>query len=330
MKISVVIPTYNRIQFLKSCLASLEKQKYNLNDFEVIVVNDGSTDTTGSFLNDFKKLTNINFRFINQPNRGVSAARNRGIENTRAAYVALTDDDCILPDDWLIRMQANIDSVDLNTGGVGGPLQSISLNENSFISKFTCFMDEFNYIPVANKYLIRTVHVTKLKGNESIPYLRTSNAVFRKKCIEEIGKFDEYFKKPGGEDPDLCYRLLTKGYSFHFDPELIVKHLSRESFKGYFNTLKNYVRGEIRKSCKKKMYYPRAVRISYTWIPLQKIISVVLAIFTSPATFFRILMDKNYSVYHALSFPVMIVTSKIYALFYSIYFLPEYFRCKNH
>jgi glycosyltransferase involved in cell wall biosynthesis len=329
MKLSVVIPTYNRRQLLESCLDSLENQRFDKTSFEVIVINDGSSDSTEEFLSSFKIKTPLHFTFITQGNRGVSHARNTGIQRAQGKYIAFTDDDCILPDDWLNKIYEDIESAAQDIAGVGGPLTSVSVNKDSLIGRFIGFLDEFNYIPVTGEYLIRPVHISKLHGNEHIPYLRTSNAGFRRGCLKQIGGFDINFTRPGGEDPDLCYRLLNLNYKFYFDKNLRVLHQSRDSFTSYFRSLKNYLRGEIMKSCKKNIYQNKAIRMTYTFIPAQKIISALLSIFAYPVTSFRILKDGSYSPLHALIFPGIILSSKIYALFLSSYFYIKYLRCRR-
>ncbi|MEW6067176.1 MAG: glycosyltransferase [Nitrospirota bacterium] len=307
---------------------SLERQIYDKNLFEVIVINDGSTDLTEQFLDSFQKQTIINFRVITQPNKGVSAARNAGIEIAEGEHIAFTDDDCILPDNWLINMHKDLDSASKDTAGVGGPLNSVS-NKNSFIGKFISFLDEFNYVPVIGKYFIRPVHISRLTGYEQISYLRTSNAMFRKVCLNEIGGFDQYFNRPGGEDPDLCYRLLTLNYRFYFDKDLAILHQSRDSFISYFRSLKNYLKGEIRKSCKKETYKIKPIQRTYTLLPVQKIFSFFLSLVSYPSTFFRILKKSDFSLFHALLFPAIIVCSKLYAFIISSYYYIKFFRCRG-
>ena len=91
--LSVVVPTFNRRALLARCLRSLAEQDYAREQFEVIVVDDGSTDDTQQFLSDFK--SEFEFRIIAQPNRGLAAARNAGIRAARNSIVVLLDDDLI-------------------------------------------------------------------------------------------------------------------------------------------------------------------------------------------------------------------------------------------
>jgi len=93
--ISVVIPTYNQAEYLRPCLESVLEQTYPF--FEVIIINDGSTDETQAILEGFRSHSNI--RFFQQSNQGLSAARNSGLERAKGDYIALLDsDDLMLPE----------------------------------------------------------------------------------------------------------------------------------------------------------------------------------------------------------------------------------------
>lgn len=310
-KISVVIASCNRINNLKSCLDSCLEQKATTEDFEIIVVNDGSVDGTAEFLQSMS--ANDMFRFVNQPNAGVAVARNVGIGIAASDIIAFTDDDCIVPPDWIETILNCWDKADEDIAGIGGPLATITSDNDSLVSQYLAYIDEFNYIPVLKTGLVRPVHVSRLTGSETIPYLRTSNASFRKSCLLEVGGFSPEFQKPGGEDPDLCYRMLAKGYRFHFMPDLVVQHVSRESMKAYFKSLGNYVRGEYIKNSHIDKY-PVIIRNTYRLILCQKILSVLISIVTLPICILRSLNRRRCSVVYGISFPFVVCASKVYAL----------------
>lgn len=284
----------------------------------MVVVNDGSTDSTEQFLHEFQERTPINLRVITQENKGVSAARNIGIENASGAYVAFTDDDCIVPENWLTKFSQDFDNAWENIAGVGGPLTSFTEGKHFFISKFIRCIDEFNYIPVMGNIFITPVHVSKLQGNEQIPYLRTSNAAFRKECLKLIGGFDTDFKKPGGEDPDLCYRLMNFDYQFFFDKDLVVLHNTRESFASYFRALNNYIRGEFITNKKRNIYKNKTVRRMYSFIIMRKIISFIFNCCYLPIRTINLFRQKQYSFLESISFPFVEISSKAYALYLSL------------
>lgn len=93
--VSIIVPTYNNEKYLANCIDSLLAQTFQ--DFEVIVVDDGSTDQTIKLLKAFK--TNPRIRVHSQPNSGISAARNQGLKLSRGKFISFVDsDDCVTPD----------------------------------------------------------------------------------------------------------------------------------------------------------------------------------------------------------------------------------------
>lgn len=310
--ISVIVASHNRASFLWDCLSSLETQDLDRKCFEVIVIDDGSTDDTQEVLEKFNRETCLQFRYLHHENAGVSASRNRGIACARFDYIAFTDDDCILPNDWLGRILLLWKDMPFEVAGIGGPLDTVTSGKESFASQFLAYIDEFNYVPVLGKHIIHPVHVSRLRGCEVVPYLRTSNSSFRRNALITIGGFDPAFRSPGGEDPDLCYRLMAKGYRFHFEPELLVAHLTRESLQSYFRTVANYVRGELRKS-RKIAEYPLAVRNSYRMIPLQKILSLIVSIWKLPYLSIIVFKLQDIPLLRRMTFPFVIVASKYIA-----------------
>ena len=100
--ISVIIPLYKVEKFIESCLKSLEQQSYD--DFEVLVVNDGSPDLSADIVRKFISKSNCNIRLINQVNKGVSAARNHGIDEAEGEYICFVDSDDMLNLDYLSIM----------------------------------------------------------------------------------------------------------------------------------------------------------------------------------------------------------------------------------
>jgi glycosyltransferase involved in cell wall biosynthesis len=100
--ISAVVPTFNRIATLRQTLTALAAQDYP--DYEIIVVDDGSSDGTGDVVTrEFPAV-----RYVRQPNRGPAAARNVGIRAALGDIVAFTDDDCLPPVDWLSRLAGRL------------------------------------------------------------------------------------------------------------------------------------------------------------------------------------------------------------------------------
>ena len=311
--LTVVIATRNRRRQLEGCLASLNAQRHASGLFELVVVNDGSTDDTAAFLAGFPERAPFPVMVLNQENTGVAIARNLGVASAAGAILAFTDDDCLLGEDWIATLLKLWEGAPASLGGIGGALDTVC-PDRSLAADYLRFLDEFNYIPVLATFLVRPRHKTRLRGEESIAYLRTSNASFRTDAIQRIGGFDPAFQTPGGEDPDLSYRLLAVGYQLRFSPELRVDHLSRADFRAYFTSLRNYVRGEFinRRNCGK--YPPGPIRRSYALIPLQKVVSLALSLVTAPFTALAVVKHRGSLDRCAVLFPIFLITSKIIAL----------------
>ena len=129
MTFSVIVPTHNRLASLMKTLESLYRQDFS--DFEIIIVDDGSTDGTGAYLVGQTEQHRI--RYVHQSCRGPAAARNAGFRIARAPYVVFTDDDCIVPRDWLKKLHAGFEETGadiiggtVRNGVTGNPFSEMS------------------------------------------------------------------------------------------------------------------------------------------------------------------------------------------------------------
>ena len=123
MNVSVVIATYNRRDILRRTLESVASQSHAAH--EVIIADDGSTDGTPELAAEFPQVT-----FLRQENRGSSAARNLGVQRATGDVVAFTDDDCVVPPDWLERIVDGYERHPEVAGG-GGYLLMIAKDEQA-------------------------------------------------------------------------------------------------------------------------------------------------------------------------------------------------------
>jgi len=192
VKVSVVLPTYNRKRILVNCLDSLSKQTYPKKSYEVVIVDDGSTDGTEEVVKKFTKKLNIHY--IKQKNKGHSRAKNAGIKLAKGEIIAFIDDDCIAVKDWLKNAVPNFKDKDI--GGVEGRTTT----------------DYKNITPL-----------TRLVVNETGGNYQTCNILYRKKILEEIKGFDLGFKSHR-EDTDLAWRVLDRGYEIKFVNSAVVTH----------------------------------------------------------------------------------------------------------
>lgn len=192
--VTVVVPTYNRAQDLERCLNALKRQSIAADRFEVIVVDDGSSDSTPSMLTGFAAQW-PRLRHFRQTNAGPAAARNAGITHARGAVVAFTDDDCIPPATWVQRIHERF------AGGFDGCLHGAvhsSLPASTFVHSV-----------VANGSVI------------------TSNIAISQSVFKHVGIFDARFRAPWCEDADLYCRMKKSGIPIVYDPALIMDHPPR-------------------------------------------------------------------------------------------------------
>lgn len=215
--ISVVVCTYNGKRTIRDCMEGLKRVDYP--NFEVIVVNDGSTDGTEEIPKEY------GFKVISIPNGGLSNARNVGMRAAKGEIVAYIDDDAIPDPQWLTYLAVTFQST--NHAGVGGP--NIPPVDDGAIAE--C---------VANAPG-GPIHV--LLTDTEAEHIPGCNMAFRKSALEAIGGFDTQFRI-AGDDVDLCWRIQKQGWTLGFNPAAMVWHHRRNSVKNYWKQQLNYGKAE--------------------------------------------------------------------------------------
>lgn len=190
-KVSIVIPTYNRADFLPKAIQSVLNQTYR--NWEIIIIDDGSTDNTEGIVKSYKEAR---IRYIlHKSNLGLSAARNTGIKNSRGEYIAFLDSD----DEWFpekISCQMNIfQKKDSKCGVICTAGYRIKGNQIMSKKSVPINLDSFY-----EKFLF-----------ENITW--TSNVLVKKECFKKAGLFDENLESC--EDWDMWIRI-AKYYKFIF------------------------------------------------------------------------------------------------------------------
>lgn len=218
-KISIIVLTYNRAHLLRQCLVSLIGQSYSHDNYEIIVIDDGSKDDTKKIAQGFKSAIS----YYRQSHRGISAASNEGIRKSKANLIAFFSDDCFADKNWLKELS----KIKLEGDIVGGGGRLLIKNPKNLFEKFSSYNlygDSQNWQP------------TKYQP----PFLSTGNAIFIRKKIIEVGLLDEKLK--WGVDLDLGWRLYFKGYKFDFNPKAIVYHIPPKNYFAIFK--KNFKYGQ--------------------------------------------------------------------------------------
>lgn len=202
--ISVIILTYNRINCLVKCLDSLSRQSYPKDGFEVIVVDDGSTDDTGALIG----LQYSSVKYFYKEHGGISSARNFGIKKAEGGIVAFIDDDCEVPSDW-VRKIYDFHKLHPDVPAIQGRI------DNFF---------KGNIWAEAMQYSFEAIKFQKSDDN-LINLIATGNVSFKKGIFNKVGYFDE--KLPRCEDFDMAYRISCAWGKILYEDEIVVYHHHR-------------------------------------------------------------------------------------------------------
>lgn len=246
IEVSVVVSSYNRAQLLEGTLRALVSQEVpDSLDWEIVVVDNNSSDTTAQLVTGFSKTTVTPVRYIFEPKQGISHARNRGIEEARGSIIAFIDDDVLPELDWVPQLSAAIHR--WKADGIGGRIlprwegrPPRWLIQNPRLLSHLAIMDAGE----------SSVLVFPMKGRTQV---WGANMAFRRELLEAIGGFDTGLGAVGGrlfrgEDVDLINRALQRGSKIVYDPAVTVFHrVGYERMrKVYFRKLSFYIgRGEV-------------------------------------------------------------------------------------
>ena len=218
-KFSVVIPAYNCGDTIAKCLDSLMEQVHS--SYEVVVVDDGSTDET---LNICESRPDV--RVIRVKNGGPSKARNIGFKNALGEIVAFTDSDCVADPKWLKELERGFAVPEV--AGVGGDQESPP-DETDFGKRV---QEIFKLLGIVTFYIHNSQEMGETAHNPSC------NSAYRKKILEEIGGFDETLWP--GEDVDLDIRIRRMGYRLVFNPAAVVRHYRPHTYGQFSKMMRRY------------------------------------------------------------------------------------------
>ncbi len=208
-QVSVVVPAYNAEGMLPGCLESLANQTIVRSAYEIIVVDDGSTDRTA----DAAAEAGAD-RVLRCEHRGPAAARNAGIAQARGQIVLFTDADCEPVPDWLARMLRP-----LQVAEVSGVKGSYKTRQREVVARLAQCEFEERY--------------DRLERLAVIDFVDSYAAAFRIAALREIGGFDPAFPRANNEDVDLSYRLAEHSHKLVFNRSAVVYHRHVASWCAY-------------------------------------------------------------------------------------------------
>jgi len=202
VEVSVIVPVYNSEPFIGKCVASLLESKFDPSSFEIICVDNGSSDGSLKILRSFEP----SIRVVVESKRGPSAARNAGLREASGVFVAFTDADCMVDPDWLGAMVRALRRTPVDA--VGGRI--LARPEAGVVDRFGELVHDHRYaIEVCDP-----------------PYMIGMNLALRRDLLLSLGGFDERWLRI--EDVDVSYRLLAAGKRLGYCDDAAIYHHNRD------------------------------------------------------------------------------------------------------
>lgn len=215
--ITVAVCSFNGSATIRQTIESLQRLDYPT--YEIVVVNDGSTDNLTEIVSDYA------VRLISTPNKGLSNARNTAAQQARGDIIAYLDDDAYPDPHWLLYVAYAFSTS--NHAGIGGP----------------------NLVPAEDGAVAHCVAnapggpVHVLLTDEIAEHIPGCNMAFRRDVYLQIGGCDPIYRT-AGDDVDLCWRIQKAGYTIGYHPAALVWHHRRASLKAYWKQQKGYGKAE--------------------------------------------------------------------------------------
>jgi GT2 family glycosyltransferase len=227
--VSVVMPTYNRLDQLRAALEGLAGQHDLGEPVEVIVVSDGSTDGTDDYLSS--SAVPLPVVALTQPNAGPAAARNRGLEAARGGLVLFVDDDTVAAPDLVAAHLRRHTRPDDDLVVIGPMLTPADYAISPWV--------QWEQDMLTKQYEAMRTGVYEATARQ----FYTGNASVARSHLCAVGGFDTAFRR--AEDVELAYRLADRGLRFAFDPTAIVHHYAERSFDSWLQAAYAYGRNDV-------------------------------------------------------------------------------------
>jgi len=255
-RLTVIVATYNRPGPLDACLEALAAQDLPRDDFEVLVVDDGSAAPLRDLVGRWS--TQLQVRLIEQANAGPACARNAGAQQARGRLLAFTDDDCRPDPGWLRALETACDAHPRAL--VGGSV--------------ACGLD--NLYSAASQYLVEFLYGFFGRHYPEQRFFVTANCAAPADLFHAVGRFDVSFPFAAAEDRDLCDRWQERGFDLHYAEDARVVHAHvltprtfwRQHFTygrgGWFLEKARAARGGRRPPVRLHLLYPELAQFAFT------------------------------------------------------------------
>jgi glycosyltransferase involved in cell wall biosynthesis len=227
MRFSIIIPSYNRPRQLGRCLTSLAQLNYPRDQFEVIVVDDGSVQPVAEVTRGF--LEQLQLKTLRQENAGPARARNFGAECANGEVLAFLDDDCTPDRDWLSQLDV---AAVRHPGCLLGGKATNGCRDNIFAE--------------TNQRLLDTLTAWFICNNSPLQFFASNNLAVPAVHFRQLGGFDPNFPLAGGEDRDFCARWLGSGRRLISTPDAHIDHFHPQTVHSYLKMHFRYGRGAAR------------------------------------------------------------------------------------
>jgi glycosyltransferase involved in cell wall biosynthesis len=220
MLVSVVICSYNRAAYIGGALDSLYQQTASKDNFEVIVVDNNSTDDTEQVVAKWRAENQEgNFHYSTETNQGASFARNTGAAAAKGQWLCFMDDDAIATPTYIENIIQHIHAKPEAIGFGGRIIPKYIPSEPKWMSYYvSSLVGNFDYAPTACAF-------------ENGKYPIESNMIVKKEVYDSIGGFNTQIPgvvgtlRIGGEGKELFYKILALGHTIYYDPSICVHHV---------------------------------------------------------------------------------------------------------
>ena len=253
LSFSFIVPVYNRPNEIQELLESLSSQTYT-KDFEIVIVEDGSTESSEAVVETFKGKLNI--AYYQKSNSGPGDSRNYGMRLAKGNYFIVLDSDCILPPQYLVSAEKSLNKSFVHC--YGGP---------------DAAHDSFSNVQKAINYAMTSFFTTGgiRGGKKAVDKFqpRSFNMGISKEAFEKVGGYGNIHP---GEDPDLTIRIWNEGYDTKLIPEAFVYHKRRIDWNKFYIQVNKF--GMVRPILNK--WHPATAKLTY-WFPTLFCIGLVAA-----------------------------------------------------